>query len=57
MIHTVETHKHNDRLLDRVKVPNNTYWPPSGRSRPMTLSCGLSSPVYTAKLAGEPEYG
>ena len=23
----------------------NTYWPPSGRFRPMILSCGLSSPV------------
>lgn len=34
-----------------------TYCPPSGRSRPMMRSCGLSRPVYTAKLAGDPEYG
>jgi hypothetical protein len=30
-------------------------WPPWGRSRPMMRSWGLSSAVYTAKLAGEPD--
>eukprot|EP00982_Pelagococcus_subviridis_P014887 31365-Pelagococcus_subviridis.AAC.3 len=30
-------------------------WPPWGRSRPMMRSCGLSSAVYTAKFAGEPD--
>lgn len=34
-----------------------TYCPPSGKSRPMIRSWGLSTPVYTAKLAGDPEYG
>ena len=30
-------------------------WPPCGRSRPIILSWGLRSPVYTWKLEGDPE--
>lgn len=33
-----------------------TYWPPEGRSRPMMRSCGSSTAVYAAKLAGDPAH-
>lgn len=31
--------------------------PPSGRSSPIIRLCGSHRAVYTAKLAGDPEYG
>lgn len=37
-------------------MPINYYCPPLGKSSPMILSCGLSIPVKTAKLAVDPEY-
>lgn len=42
-----------DIFLVAVKKPC-VKWPPSGRSRPMILPWGSTTPVYTAKFAGDP---
>ena len=53
-------HPHRNPPIPPPPPPSNlfpTYCPPSGRSRPMRRSWGLSKAVKTAKLAGLPEYG
>jgi hypothetical protein len=43
------------RLWAMGQLESTCSAPPWGRSRPMMRSCGLSRPVYTWKLEGEPE--